>query len=553
MKRKVYLGLWMLIPLFVVGQTTDSTSTQGEIITGEVVIEKDKQIILPKADKLYQKGELKSFGEEKLSIQLTTFEPTLNWPPYKSDVPFAFKTGKYPASEYPNYVRLGYGNFGSPLFEAGIFQKLGAFNTRSKLFYESFKNGPVNDDLSGNSTGMIDLSGTYQKKGFSITPYVNYQNRQYRFYGNTDSVNTGFIESDSSKVNWNEFNIGLAIEGAAGDIRYRIKPDFRTTGQKFKDGTDINSERVISASAGLEYQIDKKFISGFDIGGYSASYDGGITYDRSLFQLTPWISYSKEEITLKGGIAINTGKSGQVSNSGVYPLVEGQWDFADNWSLYANFMGGIEWNGLSNLLAQNEFLDDSLAILNTETTSSFGGGIKGAPVKNMLIDLSLTISNLDNLPIMIPSVGDSARFMVTYDGDVINRVTFKGSLTYTPTNVSTYGASLAINSYSMETLDRPWHLPALEFEAYTSHNINEKLIASVSVLGVSGIKAPANVAFGIQNLDSFLDLGLGMNYLITKRASAFINVRNLLNNEYQRYIGYPVRGLNFKIGGQYRF
>ena len=70
---------------------------------------------------------------------------------------------------------------------------------------------------------------------------------------------------------------------------------------------------------------------------------------------------------------------------------------------------------------------------------------------------------------------------------------------------------------------------------------------------MGGVKAPADVGFGIRNLNSFMDANVELKYLITNRASAFIEVNNLFNSEYERYIGYPVRGLTFKLGGKYRF
>ena len=122
-----------------------------------------------------------------------------------------------------------------------------------------------------------------------------------------------------------------------------------------------------------------------------------------------------------------------------------------------------------------------------------------------------------------------------------------------PTATSTYGASLELNGYSVESLDKPWHQPTFIFKAYTSHNIKEKLILSAYLTSIGGIRAPAQVDFGYVKLPAFTDVGIGAKYLITQRASAFIDVNNLLNNEYERYLGYPIRGLAFKIGGQYRF
>lgn len=552
MNRYLHLLIALAVSFLSFSQT-DSTSSQGSIVSGEIVIEKEKKITLPVIDKLYEKAELNSFSNDPLRIQLSTFEPQLNWPPYKSDVSFIQIKEDYPSNEYPNYIKAGYGNFGSPLLELGVFKKLGSFDTKSRVFYERFGSGPVNGQNSGNSIGRIDLSATYRKKTFFLKPQLDFANRTYRFYGNTDQVNTGFNSERSPKVKWNDLNIGFSVGSSSKDIQYSITPMYAHNTQSLDGSGDLNKESVFSARGDLNYDINETFSTGFDIEGYSGKYESGISYDRALFQLRPWVRYKKDELTLNAGINISSSKSGDEKDSGIYPVVEGKWEFNEKWALYGKLSGGIQWNGLGEMLETTEFLDDSLVALNTEYKSEFGGGIKGSPMKNMIIDLSITIANLENLPIIIPSASDSSRYSLTYDGRSIDRVRFKSSLTYSPTNVSTYGASLQLDGYSVETLDRPWHLPTYTFEAYTSHNINEKLIASARVISMGGIKAPANVNFGILNLDSFIDVGFDVKYLFNERVSGFIDVDNLLSSEYERYIGYPVRGLTFKIGGQYRF
>lgn len=551
--KKTYLILVLLsVSSYTLAQR-DSTATQGEVITGEIVIEKDKKITFPKADKLYKQATSRGFDSERLTFRFDVIEPSFDWPPYKSDVPFKKTSQPYPSAKYPNYVKLGYGNFNSPLVEVGVFQKLGSFNTSSKISFERFGNGPVNGSNSGSSLGTIDIAATHKKESLEITPSISYSGQKYRLYGNTDRINSGFNSEKADEILWNDFNIGLAFKGKAGEAKYSITPVFNGSNQKLVDGNTINKETTLGANGELNFKLNEHFSTGLQLQGLTGDYDGGLAYDRSLFIANPNVTYLSDDIKLKAGFNIASSKSGQSKTSGFYPDVRGEWYFSKDWTVYGSLSGGVKWNGLNDLLNQNEFLDDSLAVLNTETKLEFGGGIKGVLVKNMILDANVLISNLDQLPIFVPSLSDSSRYTVTYDNGTINRFRLNTSLTYTPTNVSTYGARLELNSYSVESLERAWHLPTYVFEAFTSHNINEKMIASVAVLAMGGLKAPANVNFGIANLDSFLDANIGLKYLITKRASAFVDVNNILGNEYERYLGYPVRGLSFKIGGQYRF
>lgn len=550
---RIILSITLLITTQLILAQSDSTNTQGEIISGEVVIEKDNKIVMPQADKIYIRSTPQTFGNQPINVNFEIAEPNFEWPDYKSDVPFKTLDEPYPLEEFQNYVKLGFGNYSSPLFEAGLFKRLGSFETKAKLFYESFGSGPINDKNSGNAVGSVDLSGTYLKESFSFMPSISYSNRQYSFFGNADRVNSGFDSSDPEDITLSEFEFNVKLEGGNKDISYMIKPFVSYTDQNINVGEGLNKETDIGTLGSISYKIDDVFTTGFDVEGRGASYSGGIEYNRSLININPWISHKKEKLAITAGFMLSSSKVQDASKTGFYPRARVEYDLTEQWSVYGMLSGGQAWNSLKNVLNENQFLDDSLSISLLEFTSQFGGGFRGTPVKNVLLDASLTYSSVNGLPFYVPSTSDSSRYTLAYDSETVGVITLKSNLSFMPTATSTYGLNLEINGYSLESLDRPWHKPSYIFKAYTSHNIQEKLIVSAYLTSIGGIRGPANVDFGYLKLPAFTDIGLGAKYLFTKRASAFIDVNNLLNNEYERYLGYPTRGLTFKIGGQYRF
>ncbi|MEP1032422.1 hypothetical protein [Ekhidna sp.] len=531
----------------------DSTKTQGEIITGEIVIEKDNKILLPQADKIYIRSTPKNFTSQPVEISFQVNEPSFQWPDYKSEVPFKSLKESYPKENYQNYVKLGYGNYSSPLFEAGLFKTFGAFDTQAKLFYESFKSGPINGDNSGSAAGGVDLAATYKKELFSITPAISFKNSQYSFYGNSDRFNSGFDTSDPDEISLNEFSFNVELAGGKDDVRYTLKPSVVSTNQNLTGQSGLNEETDLGISGSLDYKIDDAFKTGFNVDANMASYSGGLKIDRSLININPWLTHSRDNLSITAGFQISSGKVGDNSKTGFYPNARVNYGLNNKWSVYGLLSGGQTWNNLGQLINENQFLDDSLAIVQSEYTLQFGGGFKGTPIKNVLLDASLIYSSVEGLPFYIPSSSDSSRYTLAYDTESVGVVTLQAGLSFMPNTTSTYGVNIEINGYSMESLDRPWHKPAYVFKAFTSHNIQEKLIVSAYLTSMGGIRGPANVDFGYVKLPAFTDLGLGAKYLITARASAFIDVNNLLNSEYERYLGYPTRGITFKLGGQYRF
>jgi outer membrane receptor protein involved in Fe transport len=56
-----------------------------------------------------------------------------------------------------------------------------------------------------------------------------------------------------------------------------------------------------------------------------------------------------------------------------------------------------------------------------------------------------------------------------------------------------------------------------------------------------------------QKLDPFVDLNLGIDYRYSKQLSAFIQVNNIANGRYNRFVNYPVYGIIFMGGFTFTF
>jgi outer membrane receptor protein involved in Fe transport len=57
----------------------------------------------------------------------------------------------------------------------------------------------------------------------------------------------------------------------------------------------------------------------------------------------------------------------------------------------------------------------------------------------------------------------------------------------------------------------------------------------------------------VVNINSFADLSGGVEYKATGRLSVFVNVNNLLNQNYQTWLYYPDYGFNIFGGAGFKF
>ena len=526
-----------IIPVWMMAQS-DSTSTQGEVVSGEIIIQKDRKITLPKATKLYQRGDLLGLDTAPLDINMSAKEPALEWPSYVSDIPLVPVPQTTTVASYQNYASLGYGNYGSPLARVGIFERLGSFDLRNTFMYERYSSGPVNGSSSGNSIGAINLSGTRKSDKMMIAPFLNYSHRSFRFYGNTDRQNPGFNTLEElDRVNLSSFHLGTHIQGASGSHSYEVTPKIGRTAQKQRGQPTLNSENAASVDGAFVLKMNKGLDAGLKFQTSASRYTGGVEYNRSLLQATPWVGYSGDRYTIKGGLQLASSNADTLSNVGVYPDLIGTYQLDDNWSLVGHLRGGMTWQSLDALLNELEFLDDSLQILNQETNISFGGGLHGLLLKDLLFEVDLSFSSLKDLPFFVPSDTDSSRYTIVYDRGNVNQVTLSSTLKYSPSKNAMYSATIVFNSFDLDNLDRPWHLPRYQFSVNSSHTLQEKVIFSTQLTALGGLRAPTTVGFGIEDLDPIIDLGFTVDYRITKRFSAFVLTTNLLNRAYERYLG----------------
>lgn len=531
---------------------SDSTST-GAVVDAEIIIEKDKKITLPQAEKISTQVEIKNFNLDRLQLSYEISEPDFNFPDYKSDIKFIEQKKTFPVAKFQNYVKAGFGNLKSPLLEAGLYHKLGKLRVGAKIFHESFGVGPIGQTNSAASNNLFAISANYKTGSVSITPKLSYQRKGYRFYGNTNRLNTAFSTDKPAVAFAGDFKFGFNLNGGQEELHYFINPHVLAVSQSLQDGADVNKEAGIAIDGGLKFRIDKKLSAGVRLDGFSTKYVGGVSYNRSLVKIRPEISRTSDQLILKAGFTLTSGKTDKLSQAGFYPFIDGSIKLSPKWSLYAGFDGGVNWNSLRDLLAQNLFLDDSLTILNTNIISAIKAGIKGGPTANTRLQAGVLHENLENLALFVPSESDSTQYTVTYDGGTISRFTALTELSISINSHTVLGAKAEFYHYSLDNFERAWHLPDYKMSLSLSQNIKNKLIIRANLVALGGLDSPATTVAGTTQLDAFLDLNLTATYRVTERISVFTQFNNLLGNQYERYLGYPVRGATFKLGGSYRF
>ena len=70
---------------------------------------------------------------------------------------------------------------------------------------------------------------------------------------------------------------------------------------------------------------------------------------------------------------------------------------------------------------------------------------------------------------------------------------------------------------------------------------------------MGGITARNPTDFAPVELDAIVDLNAKLEYKVSDQFGAFVSANNLIGNNYQRFLNYQTRGIQFMAGFSYVF
>jgi outer membrane receptor protein involved in Fe transport len=154
-------------------------------------------------------------------------------------------------------------------------------------------------------------------------------------------------------------------------------------------------------------------------------------------------------------------------------------------------------------------------------------------------------------------------FGVVYDNVKTFRVT--GGLHSDLTKDVAVGVRASLSKYTLAQENYAWNLPLAELHATTEIAFLPKWSVGADVFFVGERKdfqlnqmvMPANLPFVeadyTRTLPYYFDANLHLNYQHNARLSAYLKGNNLANQSYQRWLNYPVQGLQVLLGAAYKF
>jgi len=338
--------------------------------------------------------------------------------------------------------------------------------------------------------------------------------------------------------------------------------------QTFSNITGV-SENGIGLNGKARVYFDNMFldiVGGFDYYGTSVPDSDSPLYNfmennTTVLNISPAVGFVFEGIDFKVGLDSYSLLGGEGDGFNIAPHVDANLVIAEGIvSAFAGVQGDYEINNYQKIQKENRFVAPDVNVLNSFNGLHFFGGLKGnfssqtsfvARVDYSIFDNEHFYVNHSFSKVSDGTINQTNLFDVVYDDG--NLLTLSGELKYEPSQRMNILLKGKYNGYDLDNLEKAWHKPEVEIGLTGNYEPFEDLWVNLGVYSM-GKRYALDVESGeAKELKSVIDINLGAEYMISSKWTMFAQLNNAIVSKYYQWNGYPMQGLNIRVGVGYSF
>jgi len=520
---------------------------EGEIEKVEIEIVKERQIVLPKANRNFEKVSPRPV--EPIKPEITYEFKNLNFttPEFNPAIrPLRLKQEPI-AKIYGNYISAGIGNFSSPFLDAYATSKRDKEKFYGvKLFHQSFGQGAVDEKNSAGGNTQLRLFGKTFGRQAALGGFINYENIGTYFYGYTPGTD---INRDLIKQNYSIVSLGGDVANSTtSEFNYKINGSFSYLTDHY---LAKESEVVLGLTSDYEISKTSKILIGSDYYLMSRKDEFVEAKPRHIFKMKGAYQFSPiDDLLIKIGanVVLENDTIGKDKSLHIYPDIRASYPLSPSVEMYAGLSGDIDRVSLHTIAHENPWVNANIGIFNTNRTIEFLGGLKGKLGSKVAFGTGLAVANLKDYYFYQNDPTDRAKFITVFDEGNTKRSNIFAELGFSHADAARILLRGDYYGYSTDLVPEAWHRPKYRVSFNSSYNLYSKLLFNVDMIVQGGAKALDVDTNTTVELDAAVDLNVKASYFLSKQFSIFLKGSNLLANEYQLFLNYPVRGLQV-MGG----
>jgi hypothetical protein len=493
--------------------------------------------------------------------------PNFDYSIHSSKVPTDFTVNPINAAKmvaepiprlYKSYLKLGLGNYLTPLLELNINSLRSSKYTIGAYFHHISSGGKVKLDnnqkvFAGYADNDASVFGERYFKNSTLSASIDFTGNTIYYYGYNPNLKKDTSLSQSSirqDILHGGANLGLNSNmNDSAKLNYDARLAYHYTTLKGN-----HFEHAVNSSLFLRKVIDGNDLSaniGLDY--YKPSLNVDSSY-HTLFQLKPAFSRKSSDWRFSVGLNLTADIAGGSSAFKIFP--QGILEFIAIERIlipYFGITGYVDANDYYSILQENPYINPDLNVKSSTHRLKAYGGIKGNLGSEISYHAKVEYSSLQDMYFFVNQAKDSLslgnQFGVVYDDAQL--LTYTGEFSYAMNERIYLRLSTVYNQYTMSKLPKPFHKDIFDIAFSGTYNLKDKIIAGAEIYYVGKRYAQSLSGKSVVDLNAVVDLNLSVEYRYTKMLSAFIKLNNIAASTYYRWNQYPSQRFNFMVGFSY--
>jgi hypothetical protein len=571
MKRFLYILVLLLLSLPVLSQEKEKKRLPSE----EINVVKPFSPTVSKAVKIPIEPDTDSIDlglDKEINYSINSIPVASTFTPAKGKAKSLKRVPK--ERFYQNFISAGYGNYSTPIIEMFAHSNTSNYNDFGGFFNLHSSGGGIDGvELDDSFTdAKIDLFYKQSERYFEWKAEAGFNHLSSNWYGLSDEIPYAeqVIGSIDEKQSYNDIHLQGDIEFYDA-LLHKGKFDFH----QFFDAADSREsfadlEGIIDFPVRDELiytEIDLTFLSGRFKNDFLQTEELKYTYFN--LGLSPNFELLREDLTLNIGLRLyySMTDSSEGSKFYAYPNITGSYNISEeSFIAYAGVVGDLQQNTYRDFVGLNPFVSPTLYIERTNQQFNAYAGIKGLLNSKIRFNLRAGYISENDKPLfkLNPSLTDGSievdkgyqaanSFQVVYDD--VNTINFHAELIFDLFKEFQFGGDVDFNSYSLENEEHAWNLPLVTAALLAKYK-RKKWSAGADLFFSSDRKDElAIIPSTTQRItnSAYLDLNLNGQYHINDKFDVFLNLNNILNQNYQEFTNFRVQGFQVFAGVKYKF
>jgi len=475
---------------------------------------------------------------------------------------------------YDNYASVGVGTYTSILGEVYLNHAISRSESVGGYFNYNSSQGGIDGLLLDDDFIKSNLSVNYSSNLRDLSWNVDggFQYQKYNWYG----LPQPFFDAttaDMLGVAHSFYSVNFGGEIDFNDALFNsVNAKFRRFGDDQKSGENrfvFNTELDIpiqGENINTEFTLD--YIGGsFDRNYY---FDEELKYGNINVGVKPSYQLKQDDLTVNLGVNLVYLNDTEANKNKfyIYPNFTASYRLVDEILIaYGGIEGGLMQNSYYDFANENPYVSPTLQIVPTDQQYNASLGLKGKLSNSMSYDVNGHYYADRNKALfksnsVLGGATEDYQYGNSYNivYDDLKTYSIAGELNVDVNRNFKLSIKAEYFGYKTDFQDEPWNLPDIKGNLFLDYQIDEHWFAGAGLFYVGERKdqfyeegsliptEPITVT-----LDSYFDANAHLGYKINSQFSVFAKANNMVNKNYERWLNYPVQGIQFLAGLTYQF